>query len=167
MWLLLTALALLTASSLLSVALLWRRVRRLEQRVDERVRKEPFPSGPSAFDSVELSFAAMLAELEAKSRSILAEVEQRAAAVRRDGKPQHPPASPTFDPRQAAPPAPGEGPTNASNESDASPKAMAVRRLAAEGHDVLTIARRLGLGKGEVQLILNLDEHEAQRPSDP
>lgn len=43
-------------------------------------------------------------------------------------------------------------------EKTQSPKVLAVLELADEGHDEQTIAKRLGLGTGEVQLILELNK---------
>lgn len=67
------------------------------------------------------------------------------------------------EPAKSAP-AVTKSPATASEGSPGRPlsmrdeKSAAVLRLAAEGHDVVTIAKLLGLGKGEVALILKLGQ---------
>lgn len=41
-------------------------------------------------------------------------------------------------------------------------KEKAVKELAAQGKDITSIAKELGMGKGEVELILNLDQARAR-----
>ena len=78
---------------------------------------------------------------------------------------QHPPVA-----MSAVPPA-GEAPAGRDSAQPAPPeqapadgviandeKSAAVLQLAAEGLDVVTIAKQLGLGKGEVALILKLGQ---------
>lgn len=140
----------------------WRRLVRLERQA------VPKGSGPepvlSTFDSVELSLEAMLEELEMRGREVLQKIERRErelrsalldadAYIRRarqgGGWPEG-----LAEAGAPAPPLEGRsGPPPGTNE-----KSEAVHKLADEGHDVLTIAKMLGLGKGEVQLILGLRE---------
>ncbi len=161
----LSSVALFTATAaMLAAFLLWRKVRRLQNELKER--KGPVPSAVRAsFDSVELSLEAMLEELEEKEREIMRKIDRREEELGRlfergdallrsalqgaaaQGAALHAapgPARPLGPDRTGAAQATGES------------KAEAVRRLAEEGLDVLEIARRLGIGKGEVQLILDL-----------
>ena len=158
----LSSLAFITATAaMLAAFLLWRKVRRLENQLKER--KGPAPSAVRApFDSVELSLEAMLEELEEKEREIMRKIDRREEELGRlfergdallrsalhsamaQGAALHTAAGAPAGPERSAPQAP------------ASSKWEAVRRLAEEGLDAVEIAKRLGIGKGEVQLILEL-----------
>lgn len=160
LWLSSLALGMATAA-LLAAFVLWRRVRRLQDALKER--KNASPSGVRApFDSVELSLEAMLEELEEKGREVLRRIERREEELSRvfaHGDlfrwPDQTTRSALF--YGAAPAGRREPPPEAPPpEEAASSKAEAVRRLAEEGLDDLEIAKRLGIGRGEVRLILGL-----------
>lgn len=132
----------LSAAALLLLFFTSRRLRRLEERLEQLQASPPSqqPPGPqrAPFDSVELTLGAMLEELETKGQEILQQIDQRLKQT--PSKAAHVPQKPQ--------------PTTRSEGNRA--KADAVYRLAEEGHDIVAIAQRLGLGKGEVQLILDL-----------
>lgn len=147
------------AVALLSLALLClylaARVAGLKRALRRSTHALAAPGAQEAPSPAELSLAAMIEELEAKEKAILENLAEREAAIIALLG-----ASPAVSPRTGGP-APGGVPaTLAADRSPAvgpsSPRAAAVRELAAQGLGVEEIARRLSLGKGEVQLILHL-----------
>lgn len=164
----------MSAAALLAAFLLWRSMRRIQVALKER--KSPAPSVVRApFDSVELSLEAMLEELEERSREVLRKIERREEELSRlfahgdtlyrrlaqeplsQGRAAVVGTAPTGG---ATPAGPAEGPSGEPKPASAPPesKSEAVRRLAKEGMGVLEIAKHLGIGKGEVQLILDLTD---------
>lgn len=97
-----------------------------------------FSKSNEEFAYFEVMLEEAVAELEAKQKELLAEIEQQKVALLE----LHEQLLTAYTPKQ-----------------DQSPKALAVLELAQEGHDAATIAKRLGLGTGEVQLILNLEKN--------
>lgn len=161
LWLSSLALCISTAA-LLAAFVLWRRVRRLQKALKER--KSPVPSGVRApFDSIELSLEAMLEELEERGREVVQKIERREEELARlfaqgDAFYRRIIAEPVSQ-GAAAPLEARRALSESTLQSDASEsKTDVVRRLAKEGLDVLEIAKRLGIGKGEVQLILDLTD---------
>lgn len=165
-WMAATALY-LSVAALAVVFYLWRRVSRLE-RSEARTSPAPVSGERGIFGSVELSLEAMLEELELKEREILARIERRERELFEGLDRSGEQVSALADAAQEAP-APAGGTAKVRHErasGDAATatltlkdeKVVAVLRLAAEGHDVVTIAKRLGLGKGEVALILKLGQ---------
>jgi len=154
LWLAVISLITSMAASL-AAFLLWRRVRRLETGA---VAKAQAPSAVErdVFGSVELSLAAMLEELELKEREILRRIERREAEllalVEKRGE-----RAVSKEAAEEPQPGPAPGPSRPQPPGYAE-KAAAVLRLAAEGLDDVTIAKRLGMGKGEVALILGLSK---------
>ncbi len=93
------------------------------------------PNQDFAFFEVMLEEA--ITELEEKQREFLVEIEeQRAALLELHGQ-----LLQAYTPPRTQ-----------------SPKVLAVLELAQEGHDAQVIAKRLGVGTGEVQLILELEK---------
>lgn len=143
--------------------LLWRRVRLLESGA---AKKSSAVGGSERgiFESVELSLEAMLEELELKEREIMRRIERREAELlelleRRESAPAPGSAFSQVAAAAAAAAAPPAGADKSDARSAAfaySERVAAVRRLADEGLDVVDIAKRLGMGKGEVALILDL-----------
>lgn len=161
----LSSLALFTAAAaLLAAFLLWRKLHRVQDELKER--KGAAPSAVRApFDSVELSLEAMLEELEEKEREIMRKIDRREEELARLLERGDAFLQSVFQSAvaqgaalRAAAGSPGPAGPNRSTPppAPASSKAEAVRRLADEGLDTLEIAKRLGIGKGEVQLILDL-----------
>lgn len=168
----LAATALILSTAALAVAFfLWRRVRRLE---NQPARKSPSPSHleRGLFDSVELSLEAMLEELELKEREIIKRIERREqelwsslSRAKDDGPQTGPPLGQSEIAGREDQAHPAETKEEeaveergTSHPPTAEDKHAAVLQLAAEGLDVVTIAKRLGLGKGEVALILKLGQ---------
>lgn len=133
-----------SGTALCFILLLWRRVRKLEKLI-EKSPKQPYTQEPTTFDTIELTLGAMLEELEAKNQEILSALDQRWQRYSREETNNHSQA-----------PTPLAALTSHVNGPEVRDKAELVHQLAADGLDVLTIAQRLGLGKGEVQLILEL-----------
>ncbi|NLJ80642.1 MAG: hypothetical protein GX335_06440 [Firmicutes bacterium] len=96
-------------------------------------------SGPD-FSLMEVVFEEALQELKERQSQLIAEIEEKhASLLELQGEMVR-----TFLPPDIQ-----------------SPKVLAVLELAQEGCDEVTIAKRLGLGTGEVQLILELNQSEA------
>lgn len=106
--------------------------------------------------SYELAMDELLEALEAKGRSILAEIERREEALRTLWESLPPEARPPGPesqlPSKAALPGHAEGDYRAQ-----------VLALASQGMNVLQIAKQLGLGQGAVQLILDLEKSKSGR----
>ena len=102
------------------------------------------PAPDHTVSDVELSLEAMLYELETKRNEIIRAMERKAAQLGVD-------AAETSLARR----------TDAASSLRSDEKRATVKRLAAEGYDVAEIAKRLGLGLGEVQLILDLPDGTA------
>lgn len=141
---------LLSVAALSAAFLLWRRVRRLEAGAASRAAS-PGELERHIFESVELSLASMLEELDQKEQEILRRIgrreeellsliEQRLGMLGRSGTEAARPSGEALGPAPAG----------------YAEKAAAVRRLAEQGLDEVAIAKRLGMGKGEVALILGL-----------
>jgi len=173
LWLTLASLA-GSWAAVVAAFFLWRRVRRLEAGPARKARTPAELEG-RIFDSVELSLEAMLEELELKEREILRRIERREAELlgllERRSRGLGPAASGALEQGgrgeegavTAAASSSGKeeaaGAGEAARRSVSSAyreKAAAVWRLAEEGHDVVAIAKQLGIGKGEVELILEL-----------
>lgn len=152
----------LSIAALAAVAPLWLRVRRLERSVNREPKNPPGPVS-HGYQAMELTLEAMLEELESKSREALKRIDRRERELRdaltESGARSRETLSSTFpdvhqdllvasavDRPALTKPDPGTW----------GEKSDAILRLADEGLDVLAIAQRLGLGKGEVQLILDL-----------
>lgn len=157
---------------------LWRKLRRLEARAVQKYAPVVRAEG-DVFNSVELSLEAMLEELELKQREIIQRIERREREILTSLErfaarlPQSDPNLPVepLQLEEATPPvteaqrvAPlvqerlsSKQPTPAANRLQGADKIAAVRRLAGEGLDAVAIAKQLGLGKGEVTLILDLE----------
>lgn len=88
------------------------------------------------FSLLEVMFEESMEELEKRQEELVAEIENKHALLME----LHAQMMRNFLPGQAR-----------------SPKVLAVLELAQQGCDQLTIAKRLGLGTGEVQLILELN----------
>lgn len=164
--------------------LLWRRLRRLEASAASKPAFKARPEG-EIFHSVELSLEAMLEELELKEREILQRIERREREILASFErlfanlPQRSlelPAQALHSEQSGVEreeaEVRGEGPGESSLPSEEPPagdgdaafggprgadKVAAVRRLAREGLDAVAIAKQLGLGQGEVALILHLE----------
>ncbi|HLS89910.1 MAG TPA: hypothetical protein VK101_01535 [Limnochordia bacterium] len=165
--------------------LLWRRLRRLEASAAGRPGLKVRPEG-EIFHSVELSLEAMLEELELKEREILQRLDRREREILASFERLYAnlPLQSSEVPGQALHSEPSEvereeaeirdkGADQCSPPSEESPsageageafrhlrhadKVAAVRRLAREGLDAVAIAKQLGLGQGEVALILHLE----------
>lgn len=138
-------LALLIAAAALFIALRTAaRYNDLARRVEQFAQRSSFQS---TLDDVELTLDAMLSELEAKGKEVIASIESAATgkgiAVNHSTHPDT--ADDTADDI-----VPGQlGPDQ---------KKRLVRQLFRQGLDTATIARQLGLGQGEVQLIIDLPE---------
>ncbi|MGI6036948.1 MAG: DUF6115 domain-containing protein [Limnochordia bacterium] len=99
------------------------------------VIKEP---RKQSYSNVELTMHAMLEELDQKYRELEGRLEAKARAIEEQlGK-------------KSARPTP--------TRRESMDKVRQIRRLAGQGLDCQGIARQLGIGKGEVELILNLQE---------
>lgn len=102
-----------------------------------------------SFASFELAMDQMVEEMEAKGREILAQIEAKEADLRK---------------LIAEVAVCSEASSSAHEEPDLVPQAATVphthfdrvKALHGEGMSVVEIARRLGIGQGEVQLILDL-----------
>lgn len=149
------SLASLLASILaLAAALLaWQRLAALERKA--RPDEAP-PSGPLShhvpFDSA--SFQSMLEALERKGQEAIEKIARREQAffdaLAQAGKVSAKAADAARGDKQE------RGQDKVGSEASWAEKAEAVVRLAEEGHDALAIARLLGLGQGEVQLVLDM-----------
>lgn len=121
-----------------------------------RTRRRERTPGSSLWNDELLTRDAWLEELEAKGQAVLARIEQAerrlAAAV---SAPQEGAAEPaaSVEPGFSRARADDAGPVPALQQAAVRDE---VRRLAAEGHDPAAIARRLQLGRGEVELFLGL-----------
>jgi len=117
---------------------------------------------------MELTLEGMLEELESRCQEALKRIERREAEVRdalmllaaharEGGGPA--PFAPEASARASAP-----APVREKTARDArQEKTEAILRLANDGLDVVAIAQRLGLGKGEVQLVLDLHKQRGER----
>lgn len=106
------------------------------------IRPGMFTRSSPDFTLFEVMFEESMAELEKKHEAVLAEIEeQRQSLVELQKQ-----ILTTIMPGQTQ-----------------SPKVLAVLELAAEEQDVEKIAKKLGLGLGEVQLILTLNKTLAEK----
>lgn len=133
-WLSIASLA-LAALSLVVACLCLQKAHRLDRSIRTLAVEPRKPTARFHLSTVEMTLEAALLEIEAKKREIIEEIER---------------AAPTAD-------VPTETDSLGPERSERSQKAALIRRLAGEGHDVVAIAQRLGLGKGEVQLVLDLE----------
>lgn len=135
---------------------------------------------PSPWSDELLTRDAWLEEIEARGEAVLARIEEAESRLRFAGtsaSPRHEWAMGATI--KASVPATGQdfvsaagetlraaGPDSSTDSStetvDHAKVQVEVRRLAAQGHDVTAIARRLQLGRGEVELFLDL----TRRPND-
>lgn len=113
--------------------------------------------GPQEAPSpAELSLAAMIEELEAKEKAILENLAQREAAIIALLGESPPAAARGGTPTPGGAPGPQSPSVSSPTDRMPSPRSAAVHELALQGLGIEEIARRLSLGKGEVQLILQL-----------
>lgn len=101
------------------------------------IRPSLFSKPTQDFTYFEVMLDEAIAELEERQQSILDEIEEQKKALLQ----LHEQLLSAYAPKASQ-----------------SPKALAVLELAKEGHEVASIAKRLGLGTGEVQLILDLEK---------
>lgn len=126
--------------------------------------RPPQPRTSSPLSADELAHAAWLEELEAKGQEILTRIERAKSdltdLIRRAEALRGPLPAPA--PTQADLPRPEQAAAaEVARPSDLQPaKVAAVLELAAQGDDAVAIARKLGLGTGEVRLILQLEEQQ-------
>lgn len=135
-WILAVSLTLTTVACV-AVGVLWRRLIRLEARFDERRLQAKLQ------EELEMKWNAFLARIESRPPNADAYTFEEPAQLYRVATSQ---TGRGGQPGRVARPA---------LNTDA------VRRLARAGEDVGSIAQKLGMGKGEVQLILDLSEERA------
>jgi len=151
-WLTITSLFVSIASITLS-AIVWRRMATLELNARREPKNPPEPPS-SSFQATLRNYEAVFQELERKSKEAIERIDKRerelidALAARAAQIPSHP--SPDRSQKER------EAPCDDLRSSGWTEKAEAIHRLAQEGHDPMAIAQRLGLGKGEVQLVLDI-----------
>lgn len=153
-------------ATLFTLFFLFRKVRHLEFQA---VRHAPPPNRPkrAPFDSMELTLEAMLEEMEIRGRDIMKKIDRKEQELSRLIQEierhkiiaSHKIAEP-FEGTLMRPSTTSHPNLVADVNDNEMPKRKedAVLKMAAEGRDVPSIARALGLGIGEVRLILELKE---------
>lgn len=116
--------------------------------------------GVTNLADLSLVMADLTAQLTETADKITSDLDKRAGELRELIESARQLASTTIP--MASSTIPSGAATAEITASPVSDKERAVRRLAEQGADVLTIARQLNIGKGEVQLILDLMKTKAR-----
>ncbi|MDI3280802.1 MAG: hypothetical protein QJR13_05475 [Bacillota bacterium] len=114
---------------------------------------------------LELLVSDLTEELNQAARRAVSDLEERIGALRARWQEEEkaPSQSEVSAPQPVVQPAAGPQRVSAQPPRlDRRAREKAVKELAAQGKDITSIAKELGLGKGEVELILNLEQARAR-----